>query len=75
MYAYLGSGLDFELGDTSGYYYEIPVKYDINNKYSIEISYKYDYWKISKSNIVNGYYEPNSKTKNKIIKIGMIYKW
>lgn len=79
MEAFLNGGLNFDLGDTSGFYYEIPLIYDINQNYSLELSYKYNYWKINRSNIINrgiyNYSEPDSKTKNQIIKIGLVIKW
>ena len=75
MYAYLNGGLDFNLGTTSGYNIDVPLLYDINKNLSLELSYEYDNWNIDASNIVAGYYEPDSKTKNKIIKIALITRW
>jgi hypothetical protein len=75
MDAHLGNTMSFDLGNTAGYYLKIPLSYDVNKYYSIECSYQYDYYKIKKSNIVNGYFEPESETKNQIVKIGMIFKW
>jgi len=65
----------FDLGQTSGYYAKIPLIYDINERYKIECSYQYDYYNIEKSNVVDGYYEPQSETENQIIKVGMIIQW
>jgi len=75
MYAAIGGGLDFDLGTTSGYNFNIPLRYDVNEQTSIELVYDYNSWNISASNVVNGYYEPDSTTKNKTIKLGLIIKW
>ncbi|MDQ7045572.1 MAG: hypothetical protein Q9M40_02490 [Sulfurimonas sp.] len=75
MYAAINNGIDFDLGNTYGYYYEIPLVYDINRNYSIEVAYKADYWSIDASNVVDGYYEPSSQTNNQQISIGLIIKW
>jgi len=73
--AQTNGGLDFDLGKTSGYYYKIPLSYDINKNYSIEVSYKFNHWKINSSNVVSGYYEPQSITNNRQIYIGLVKKW
>ena len=75
LFADIKGGLDFDLGTTDGYYYKIPLIYDINDKYSIELSYKYDYWKIEKSNVVQGFYEPDSETKNKIVTLSLVMEF
>ena len=75
LHADLAGGLDFDLGDTSGYNLSVPLVYDVNKNTSIELSYEYDYWDISASNVVNGYFEPDSETKNETIKLGIIIKW
>ena len=75
MTAYLNGTMEFDLGTTSGYYFEVPLTYNIDKKYALELSYKYNYWHINRSNVVNGYVEPESKSKNEIIKIGFIIKW
>jgi len=75
LHAQTNGGLDFDLGNTSGYYYEIPLSYDINENYSIEVSYKVNHWDIEASNVVSGYYEPKSVTDNQKINIGVVIKW
>lgn len=75
MHAEINGGLDFDLGNTYGYYYEIPLSYDINKNYSIEVSYKVNHWDIEASNVVGGYYEPQSVTDNQKINIGLVIKW
>ena len=75
LYADLKGGLNFDLGTTDGYYLEIPLIYDIDDNYSIELSYKYDYWKIRESNVVDGFYEPDSKTKNQILTISLVIEF
>ena len=75
MMAYTNGGLDFDLGDTSGYYYKIPLGYNINKSLKVEAVYEYNQWKIGASNTVKGFYEPDSKTKNKIISLHIVYKF
>ncbi|WP_373035034.1 hypothetical protein [Sulfurimonas sp.] len=75
LHAEINGGLDFDLGNTSGYYYEIPLSYDINKNYSLEVSYKVNHWDIDASNVVGGYQEPQSVTNNQKINIGLVIKW
>lgn len=75
LYASLDSGTTFDLGITDGYYYKIPLLYDISKALSFELSYRFERWDIEASDRVNGYYEPQSKTKNKKISIGLVFKW
>lgn len=75
LFADINGGLNFDLGVTDGYYYKIPLIYHIDDKYSLELSYKYDYWKIRESNVVGGFYEPESKTKNQIIAFSIVIKF
>jgi len=75
MYAAIGSGLDFDLGKTSGYNFSIPLRYNINKDTSLELVYEIDTWDIGASNVVSGYREPNSQTKNKSIKLGLVIRW
>lgn len=65
----------FNLGDTDGYSFGVPVKYEINKQMFVKTEYSYDYWKIAKSNVISGYYEPDSKTKNQTITVSLGYKW
>ena len=75
LYAGTNGGMSFDLGTTDGYNIEIPLKYNIADGYDVEVAYEYDYWEIGKSNTVNGFYEPDSKTKNQVIKIGLVFRW
>ncbi len=75
MYAHLNGGLDFDLGDTKGYKIDIPLGYKVNESWDIIAHYIYDSWDIEKSNIINGYYEPSSETKNSYAYISLKYKF
>jgi len=75
MVAYMSSTLEFNLGNTSGYYYKIPLGYNINKNWKIEAVYEYNQWTIGASNTVSGYYEPDSTTKNKIVSLHLVYKF
>ncbi|MDD3465596.1 MAG: hypothetical protein PHE67_00485 [Campylobacterales bacterium] len=74
-----GAGATFDLGDTGGYKLGLHTNYKLNNRLSVEGDYEYDFWKIGKSNMVNiggstVAWEPDSKTKNHVIKLGLAYK-
>lgn len=76
--SYLGE--TFDLGDTSGYKLGLHANYKLSKNLSVETDYVYDYWKINKSNTVDiGYglvaWEPDSKTKNQYLKLGLAYKF
>jgi len=81
MKAYLGAGVTYNLGRTSGYRISVPIKYKLKKNYGIIFRYTYDYWEINKSNIQNVIlhgvstylYEPDSKTYNQYFNIGFYY--
>jgi hypothetical protein len=65
----------FDLGTTDGFRLEAPLAVGVTKNIDLTASYRYDYWKINKSNIINGYYEPDSKTKNQLLLAGVNIKW
>jgi hypothetical protein len=79
MDADLGSGATFDLGKTDGYRFELPIRYHLATNYGITFKYTYDYWKIGKSDSESvtfsdgNYlvYEPDSKTKNQYLNLGI----
>ncbi len=73
MTAYINGSIKFDLGDTTGHYYKIPIRYALNESWDIEAAYEYNEWKISKSTVVNGFYEPDSVTKNSFATLGVVY--
>jgi len=79
MNADLYGGTDFKLGTTKGYRIEIPIRYNLAKNYGIMFKYIYDYWKINQSETVTkdgvSMYEPDSKTKNQYMDIGLFYKF
>ncbi len=75
MIAYMNIVSKFDLGTTQGYYYKIPLGYNINKNMKIELEYEFNKWSIGASNIVNGYYEPDSDTKNEIVSLNLVYKF
>lgn len=75
LYAAFNGGMNFNLGTTKGYTLEVPMIVDLNRAMAIELSYKLDNWSISHSNVVNGYYEPDSETDNQILKLSFLLKW
>jgi len=75
MKADLNGGNTYDLGKTSGYRIVVPLKYKIAQNYGVLLEYVYDYWKINKSNIIDGTYEPDSKTKNQYLNMGFYYNF
>jgi len=80
MYAGIANGVDFDLGDTDGNKYGFGMDYKLNNNWSLVGEYVYENWNISKSNTVAvgggaTAYEPDSKTRNQIAKIGFKKSW
>ncbi len=75
MNAYMNPILNFDLGDVRGYYYKTAIGYNFDKNLKLELEYEYNEWKIDASNIVRGYYEPDSTTKNKIISLNIVYKF
>ncbi|MDD5051230.1 MAG: hypothetical protein PHO27_00685 [Sulfuricurvum sp.] len=69
------NGYTYKLQNVHGYKITVPFEYSISSSISTFISYTYDYWSINASNIVGGYYEPNSETKNEILSAGLILKF
>lgn len=77
MSADIYGGLDFDLGTTSGYKIELPIRYEVDERRFIELTTGYDYWKIEKSDTKSFTYngtaysahEPKSETKNKYLDI------
>ena len=69
----------YNLYNTKGFDFEIPVEYKISKNISFLIEYDYEYWKSEKSNIVfiNNIptFEPNNETKNEYLNIGIKYQF
>lgn len=65
----------FDLGTTDGFRLETPLSIAVTKNIDLIASYRYDYWKIKASNVINGFYEPDSKTKNQLLTAGVRVKW
>jgi hypothetical protein len=80
MHAGLAGGIDFALGNTNGNKYSFGADYKLDKSWSFVGEYEYENWDITKSNTVSLSgsriaYEPDSKTKNQIAKIGFKKSW
>lgn len=64
-------GYTFNLNNVYGYKITVPFEVKINPQLSTFISYNYEYWNIDASNVVGGYYEPDSETKNETLSFGL----
>lgn len=73
MTAYLKNETVFDLGDTKGYYILIPLGYNFDKNWKAELTYEYNEWSIEASNVVNGYYEPDSITQNQLLGLNLVY--
>jgi len=79
----LGSGGTVNLGKTYGYKAGLKFNYEYSEKISYSMFYRYQYWHISKSdsinitlnNLVIPIYEPESKTRNQYVGIGVNLKF
>jgi len=64
-------GYTFDLNNVHGYKISVPLEIAIDRQTSFFLQYSYDYWNIGASNVVNGWYEPDSETKNEILSVGL----
>ncbi|NPA11073.1 MAG: hypothetical protein GXO62_02400 [Epsilonproteobacteria bacterium] len=75
---YVGNNPDVALGDTDGYKFELPIYYNVRN-YEFFAFYRYQYWHIKESdpslividNQAMPIFEPESKTKNQYLGVGV----
>ncbi len=66
---------DFTLGSADIIKLKIPFTYELNSKIGFFAEYVYEYQSIEKSNVQNGFYEPNSTANNQYAKIGATFKF
>jgi hypothetical protein len=79
----LGNQPILDLGSTSGHFVEIPLYFPCSDNLKIKFFYRYQYWHIHRSRskvlVLNNkqylIYEPESKTKNQYLGIGILYKF
>ncbi len=64
-------GYTFNLNNVYGYKITVPFEVKLNPQLSTFIAYNYEYWNVDASNVVGGYYEPDSQTKNEILSFGL----
>lgn len=75
MTAYLNKVVEFNLNNVDGHYYKIPLSYNLSKNLKLELEFEYNEWNIGASNVINGQYEPDSITKNKLYSLNIIYKF
>lgn len=68
-------GYTFDLKNVHGYKITVPLEIAINPALSTFIAYNYEYWNIGASNVVGGYYEPDSETKNETLSMGLSFRF
>jgi len=54
----------FDLGETSGFTASMPVRYRLNPRTALLWRIAYENIRIGRSNVIGGYYEPDSEQKN-----------
>lgn len=64
-------GITFDLNNVYGYTIAVPLEVALNDSMNLFFQYRYEYWNIGASNIVWGYYEPDSETKNQTLSAGL----
>lgn len=65
----------FDLGRTWGCSVGVPFVYNITDDFALISDYSYGYTKINKSNVVAGYFEPESKNYSHTVDIGFRYSF
>jgi len=70
-----GTGLEFDLGNENGWHADVAVKYYFSHHWGIEFTPWYEKMKLGKSNVVDGYYEPESDTTQYGINLGVMYSF
>ena len=65
----------FLLGSANILQANVALNFHIANTLNISLQYTYEVQEIGASNIVNGYYEPDSTAKNQYIRIGIIKRY
>ena len=68
-------GMSFDLGQTWGYSVRVPLMYEINPRLSVGVEYMYEWWESGRSNVVGGFFEPDSETKNQWVFFSIGYKF
>jgi hypothetical protein len=76
--ASLDGGVSFNLGKTNGFHLDIPLTWNITRQFYLQGNYACDYWDIGASGIAygssgQGYFEPQSTTKNQIVSLRIGY--
>lgn len=69
------NGHHFDLKNVYGYSITTPLRYTLNDHYSFIAQYRYEMWNINHSEIIGGFYEPDSRTKNHIVSVGVSYRY
>jgi hypothetical protein len=71
--------LDFTLGGVEVFEVSVPLIYSFSNTLNMFVAFEYQEQNIEASGIeyvgVNGYYEPESISKNQYLKMGMTFKY
>ncbi|MDB2562067.1 DUF481 domain-containing protein [Sulfurimonas sp.] len=68
-------GSNFDLGGADIMKISIPLVYSYSDKLDFLASAVYEEQTIEHSNVINGFYEPDSTAKNQYIKIGVDFKY
>lgn len=66
-------GYTFDLKNVYGYTVSVPIEIKLDHTWSAFGRYSYEYWNIGASNVIGGYYEPDSETKNQTLSLGLKY--
>jgi len=64
-------GDTFSLNNVYGYKITVPLEVALSDSLNLFFHYNYEYWNIGASNVVDGWYEPDSETKNQTLSAGL----
>ncbi|CAI6147656.1 MAG: hypothetical protein SPLUMA1_SPLUMAMAG1_00481 [uncultured Sulfurimonas sp.] len=70
-----GFSTDFNLGSANIAKLKIPLRYSLNEKVAFFVEYVYELQIIEKSNVQDGFLEPDSTANNQYAKIGVVFKF
>lgn len=69
------NNMEFTLGNKPGFRAEVPITYNMDEQWALKLTPWYEYSAIGKSNVVGGYYEPDSVTHQCGMNIGVQYSF
>ena len=67
--------MKFTLGNKPGFRAEVPITYKMDTEWALKLTPWYEFSAIGRSNVVGGYYEPDSVTHQYGVNVGVQYSF